>query len=45
MNPLPALRDGTATYYYYNQQSARLMFYHDHSYSITGLTGLLTKAQ
>jgi FtsP/CotA-like multicopper oxidase with cupredoxin domain len=28
---------GTLTYYYNNQQSARLMFYHDHSYGITRL--------
>jgi hypothetical protein len=29
--------DGTATLYYTNAQSARLMFYHDHSYGITRL--------
>ncbi len=28
---------GQLTYYYTNQQSARLMFYHDHSYGITRL--------
>ncbi len=28
---------GTLTFYYTNQQSARLMFYHDHSYGITRL--------
>ncbi len=28
---------GTLTFYYSNQQSARLMFYHDHSYGITRL--------
>lgn len=28
---------GTLTFYYNNQQSARLMFYHDHSYGITRL--------
>jgi FtsP/CotA-like multicopper oxidase with cupredoxin domain len=28
---------GTLTYYYTNQQSARLMFYHDHAYGITRL--------
>jgi FtsP/CotA-like multicopper oxidase with cupredoxin domain len=28
---------GAATYYYTNQQSARLMFYHDHAYGITRL--------
>jgi FtsP/CotA-like multicopper oxidase with cupredoxin domain len=32
-NPGP----GAATYYYPNQQSARLMFYHDHSYGMTRL--------
>ncbi len=29
--------DGLATYYYPNQQSGRLMFYHDHAYGITRL--------
>ena len=29
--------DGIATHYYTNQQSARLMFYHDHVYGITRL--------
>jgi FtsP/CotA-like multicopper oxidase with cupredoxin domain len=29
--------DGVGTYYYTNQQSARLMFYHDHAYGITRL--------
>ncbi len=29
--------DGTLTFYYNNQQSARLMFYHDHAYGITRL--------
>jgi hypothetical protein len=29
--PNPNSTDGIATYYYPNQQSARLMFYHDHS--------------
>jgi FtsP/CotA-like multicopper oxidase with cupredoxin domain len=28
---------GSLTFYYTNQQSARLMFYHDHSYGITRL--------
>ena len=28
---------GTLTFYYTNEQSARLMFYHDHSYGITRL--------
>jgi len=35
--PQPTPGDGTATYFYTNQQSARLMFYHDHSYGITRL--------
>ena len=30
-------RDGCMTFYYTNQQSARLMFYHDHSWGITRL--------
>jgi FtsP/CotA-like multicopper oxidase with cupredoxin domain len=29
--------DGIGTYYYSNQQSGRLMFYHDHAYGITRL--------
>ncbi len=29
--------DGKLTYYYTNQQSGRLMFYHDHAYGITRL--------
>jgi hypothetical protein len=29
--------DGSLTFYYTNQQSARLLFYHDHSYGITRL--------
>ncbi|HVQ96008.1 MAG TPA: multicopper oxidase domain-containing protein [Mycobacteriales bacterium] len=32
-----AADDGCSTFYYTNQQSARLMFYHDHSYGITRL--------
>ncbi len=30
-------RDGCMSFYYTNQQSARLMFYHDHSWGITRL--------
>lgn len=30
-------RDGCQTFFYTNQQSARLMFYHDHSWGITRL--------
>jgi len=33
----PTPGDGQGTYYYTNQQSSRLMFYHDHSYGITRL--------
>ena len=29
--------DGCMTFYYTNQQSARLMFYHDHAWGITRL--------
>lgn len=32
-----AATDGCQTFYYTNQQSARLMFYHDHSWGITRL--------
>ena len=32
-----AATDGCMTFYYTNQQSARLMFYHDHSWGITRL--------
>jgi len=34
---MPNPGDGSATYYYTNQQSARLMFYHDHAYGLTRL--------
>ncbi|KAB0670435.1 hypothetical protein F6V30_09815 [Oryzomonas sagensis] len=33
----PIGNDGIGTYYYTNEQSARLMFYHDHAYGITRL--------
>ena len=33
--PVPA--NGSMTFFYNNQQSARLMFYHDHAYGITRL--------
>ena len=33
----PALLPGRAEYYYPNQQSARLMWYHDHAHDITRL--------
>ncbi|GAA0925919.1 choice-of-anchor D domain-containing protein [Kribbella koreensis] len=32
-----AADDGCSTFYYTNQQSARMMFYHDHSWGITRL--------
>lgn len=32
-----ATDDGCSTFYYTNQQSARMMFYHDHSWGITRL--------
>ena len=35
--PQPTPGDGTATYYYTNQQSARLLWYHDHTYGLTRL--------
>jgi FtsP/CotA-like multicopper oxidase with cupredoxin domain len=34
---MPDPGDGAMTFYYTNQQSARLMFYHDHAYGITRL--------
>ncbi|HBT83584.1 MAG TPA: hypothetical protein DEB35_09360, partial [Desulfuromonas sp.] len=34
---MPDPGDGATTYYYTNQQSARLMFYHDHAFGITRL--------
>ncbi|CAG0974038.1 partial Spore coat protein A, partial [Anaerolineae bacterium] len=34
---MPATGPGEMTFYYNNQQSARLMFYHDHSWGITRL--------
>ncbi|MEI6046216.1 MAG: twin-arginine translocation signal domain-containing protein, partial [Chloroflexota bacterium] len=34
---MPATGVGELTFYYTNQQSARLMFYHDHAYGITRL--------
>ena len=37
MNICGATSDGCQTFYYTNEQSARLMFYHDHSYGITRL--------
>ena len=37
MNVCTAADDGCMTFYYTNQQSARLMFYHDHAWGITRL--------
>ncbi len=37
MDVCKAGNDGCQTFYYTNQQSARLMFYHDHSWGITRL--------
>jgi len=37
MNVCGLATDGCQTFYYTNQQSARLMFYHDHSWGITRL--------
>ncbi|MGB8981141.1 MAG: multicopper oxidase domain-containing protein [Anaerolineales bacterium] len=37
MSVCEANDDGCMTFYYTNQQSARLMFYHDHSWGITRL--------
>lgn len=34
---MPAPGPGSLTFFYSNQQSARLMFYHDHAYGITRL--------
>jgi len=34
---MPDPGDGSMTFFYTNQQSARLMFYHDHAYGITRL--------
>ncbi len=37
MNVCQAADDGCQTFYYTNQQSARLLFYHDHAWGITRL--------
>ena len=34
---MPDPGEGSQTYYYTNQQSSRLLFYHDHSWGITRL--------
>jgi FtsP/CotA-like multicopper oxidase with cupredoxin domain len=42
--PNPALNDGLATYYWTNQQSGRLLWYHDHAYGITRLNAYAGEA-
>lgn len=42
--PAPAAGDGLATFFYPNQQSARLMWYHDHAYGITRLNAYAGEA-
>ena len=37
---MPDPGDGSMTFYYNNQQSARLQFYHDHSFGITRLNAM-----
>ena len=37
MSPADVPNDGIQTFYYTNQQSARLLFYHDHAWGITRL--------
>ena len=37
MTPVPVPGDGTATFFWPNGQSGRLMFYHDHAFGITRL--------
>ena len=37
VSDMPDPGDGSMTFYYSNQQSARLMFYHDHAFGITRL--------
>lgn len=44
MNVCQAADDGCQTFYYTNQQSARLMFYHDHAWGITRLNVFVGEA-
>lgn len=37
VNPAPSATDGSETFFWTNEQSGRLMFYHDHAYGITRL--------
>jgi FtsP/CotA-like multicopper oxidase with cupredoxin domain len=41
---MPDPGDGSMTFYYSNQQTARLMFYHDHAFGITRLNVLAGEA-
>ncbi len=41
---MPEPGPGSMTYYYSNQQSARLMFYHDHAWGITRLNVVVGEA-
>jgi FtsP/CotA-like multicopper oxidase with cupredoxin domain len=41
---MPDPGPGAATYYYSNQQSARLMWYHDHAYGLTRLNAYVGEA-
>ncbi len=41
---MPAPAAGETTYYWTNQQSARLMFYHDHAWGITRLNVMVGEA-
>ncbi|MFZ1614113.1 MAG: multicopper oxidase domain-containing protein, partial [Holophaga sp.] len=42
--PTPTAGDGIGTYFYTNQQSGRLMFYHDHTFGLTRLNVYLGEA-
>ncbi|MBK8573119.1 MAG: multicopper oxidase domain-containing protein [Holophagaceae bacterium] len=42
--PNPTAGDGIGTYFYTNQQSSRLMFYHDHTFGLTRLNVYMGEA-
>ncbi|MBK9795085.1 MAG: multicopper oxidase domain-containing protein [Holophagaceae bacterium] len=42
--PNPTAGDGIGTYFYTNQQSGRLMFYHDHTFGLTRLNVYMGEA-
>jgi len=42
--PSPTAGDGIGTYFYTNQQSSRLMFYHDHTFGLTRLNVYMGEA-